>query len=284
MVVLGGSSTTPMSVETGRGLRAGWFTVRAEQLYPLLGTSEIALLHRVVQNFQSPRRCLVGDDSRREWERLLEDLPAPWNIRHRSFLLRILAEVLAPEFERLRTEEHALVQNDCHFSKAFEELTIQELQTLGVEKLAAKFKCGRRHLNRLFHRHLGISVAGFRKEARLMKAFCLLREPAVKIMSVAEECGFNHLGLFNSAFKKRFGSTPGEVRKELMAAETPQAVLSSLAARLAPERVAVRQPRRPAMRASVPPAVNGNGKSLHHNPKEGVPGPRSSPSAQGVGV
>ena len=46
-----------------------------------------------------------------------------------------------------------------------------------------------------------------------MKAVSLLRDPDVKIISVAEQCGFNHLGLFNVCFKKRFGQTPGQWRK-----------------------------------------------------------------------
>jgi hypothetical protein len=29
---------------------------------------------------------------------------------------------------------------------------------------------------------------------------------------VAEKCGFNHLGLFNTCFKKRFGTSPGQWR------------------------------------------------------------------------
>jgi hypothetical protein len=30
---------------------------------------------------------------------------------------------------------------------------------------------------------------------------------------VAEDCGFNQLGLFNTCFKRRFGTTPGQWRK-----------------------------------------------------------------------
>jgi hypothetical protein len=50
-------------------------------------------------------------------------------------------------------------------------------------------------------------------EMRLMKAVSLLVDPDVKIIHVAEKCGFNHLGLFNTCFRRRFGSSPGEWRK-----------------------------------------------------------------------
>jgi hypothetical protein len=48
---------------------------------------------------------------------------------------------------------------------------------------------------------------------RLLKALSLLRDANAKIINVAEQCGFNHLGLFNTCFKRRFGTSPGRWRK-----------------------------------------------------------------------
>ena len=56
-------------------------------------------------------------------------------------------------------------------------------------------------------------MASMRMEIRLLKAVSLLRDRSVKIIHVAEQCGFNHLGLFNACFKKRFGNTPSRWRK-----------------------------------------------------------------------
>jgi hypothetical protein len=58
-------------------------------------------------------------------------------------------------------------------------------------------------------------------EMRLLKALSLLRDPDVKIIHVAEQCGFNHLGLFNACFKKRFGNTPGQWRKGTPDGDSP---------------------------------------------------------------
>ena len=49
---------------------------------------------------------------------------------------------------------------------------------------------------------------------RLLKAVALLRNPDTKVINVAEDCGFNHLGLFNTCFKRRFGTSPGQWRKQ----------------------------------------------------------------------
>ena len=105
--------------------------------------------------------------------------------------------------------------------QVFEELSANELLTLSVGDMAHKFSCSRRHLNRLFHQHFGCSVASLRMEMRLLKALSLLRDRGVKIIHVAEQCGFNHLGLFNACFKKRFGNTPTQWRKGASNGESP---------------------------------------------------------------
>jgi hypothetical protein len=47
----------------------------------------------------------------------------------------------------------------------------------------------------------------------------LLRDANAKVINVAEECGFNHLGLFNTCFKRRFGTSPGQWRKSTLRSE-----------------------------------------------------------------
>jgi AraC-like DNA-binding protein len=91
---------------------------------------------------------------------------------------------------------------------------------LPVEELAKKFNCSRRHLTRLFHQHFGVSVGALRMEMRLLKAVSLLADPEAKVIDVAEKCGFNHLGLFNTCFKRRFGSSPGQWRKSVTEAKS----------------------------------------------------------------
>ena len=98
-------------------------------------------------------------------------------------------------------------------------LSANQLVALSVPELAGKFGCSRRHLNRLFHQHFGVSVAALRIEMRLLKAVALLRNPDAKVVNVAEECGFNHLGLFNTCFKRRFGTSPGQWRKKAVPTE-----------------------------------------------------------------
>jgi AraC-like DNA-binding protein len=91
---------------------------------------------------------------------------------------------------------------------------VDQLLGLSIEELAARFGCSRRHLNRLFHHYFGFSVGALRMEMRLLKAVSLLRDVNAKVINVAAQCGFNHLGLFNTCFKRRFGVSPGCWRKQ----------------------------------------------------------------------
>jgi len=108
-----------------------------------------------------------------------------------------------------------------------ERLSASELLNLSVEELAHKLGFCRRHLNRLFHQYFGLSVSRLRMEMRLLKAVTLLRDPGAKVINVAEECGFNHLGLFNASFKRRFGTSPGLWRNQSSDLETGAADGSS---------------------------------------------------------
>src|SRR4030095_15291938 len=80
-----------------------------------------------------------------------------------------------------------------------------EIQDLSVTELALRCGCSERHVNRLFRAHFGFSLRARQTEVRLQKAQKLLLESDRKVLYVAIESGFHHLGLFNALFKKHFG-------------------------------------------------------------------------------
>jgi AraC-like DNA-binding protein len=123
---------------------------------------------------------------------------------------------------------------EAHLVQVFEQLTAEELLSISVGEMAARFNCSRRHLNRLFHQYFGFSVAALRMEMRLLKAVSILRDANAKIINVAEQCGFNHLGLFNTCFKRRFGASPGQWRKLALRGDTQVNPASSEAEAICP--------------------------------------------------
>ena len=76
-------------------------------------------------------------------------------------------------------------------------------------------------------------------ELRMLRAISLLRDGGVKVNHVAEQCGFNHLGLFYNCFKRRFGTSPGRWR--MLSLKTPPAATAA----------------RPAKQSDCPLQANG---------------------------
>jgi AraC-like DNA-binding protein len=195
-----------------------FFAANLEHLFPLFASNEICMLQNVTEGFKGTKLYGASSPLAGECHRLLAEVPPQFNLDHRSRLLRVVADILSVEFKNAQPCRIGFVRAEEHLIQVFEKLSANELLSLSVGELAARFGCSRRHLNRLFHQHFGFCVAAMRMEMRLLKAASLLRDPDTKVINVAEQCGFNHLGLFNTCFKRRFGASPGQWRN--MSAQT----------------------------------------------------------------
>ncbi len=196
-----------------------FFTAHFEHLFPLFASNEICLLQNVTEGFKGFKSYGATSPLAGECHRLLAKVPPQFNLNHRSQLLRVVAAILSVEFSIAQPSRVGFVSAEEHMIQVFEKLPANELLSLSVGELASRFGCSKRHLNRLFHQRFGISVAALRMEMRLLKAASLLRDPDTKVINVAEKCKFNHLGLFNTCFKRRFGASPGQWRKTSAHAE-----------------------------------------------------------------
>lgn len=213
LVVLNSNGESSLSPAGSRELAFSHFSVRVEQMYPLFSLQEISLLHNVVGGFQSPKIYAASSPVAVACQQLIDNAPPHFNLEHRGHLLRIVAIVLGEEFKLQHSNRPGFETVEEHVVGVFERLSANDLLTLSATELAAKFGCGRRHLNRLFHHFFGFSVASLRMELRMLRAVSLLQNPTAKVINIAEQCGFNHLGLFNMCFNRRFGCSPGKWRK-----------------------------------------------------------------------
>lgn len=214
ILVFNGTAGTKLSAFDSSGEFLFWtFSVCFENLLPLFSGEEVSLLHQVVEGYKVGKVYSGGLPMAAECQRLLELVPPQFNLNHRGQLIRIASTILSLEFNEALSKRRGSFRSDDHMIQTFEKLSAAELINLSVCELADRFNCSRRHLNRLFHQHFGVSVAALRMEMRLLKAISLLRDADAKVINVAEQCGFNHLGLFNTCFKRRFGASPGQWRK-----------------------------------------------------------------------
>ena len=213
VLVVNGSAITRLGAADKEEVVFWSFSVRLEHLFPLFASHELGLLSGVSDELKAIRLYEAGSPVSVECHRLLTDMPPTFTLDHRGQLVRVATAILSAEFKRERSARTGFIGVEEHMTQVLEKLAFDEILNLSVDELAERFGCSRRHLNRLFHQYFGFSVASLRMEMRLLKAVSLLRDPGAKIIHVAEQCGFNHLGLFNTCFKRRFGVSPGQWRK-----------------------------------------------------------------------
>jgi AraC-like DNA-binding protein len=189
-------------------------SVLIEHMFPLFSVNEIQLLQSLTESFSPMKFHSADSPLAAECHRLVGNAPPPFKLDHRAHLLRVVAVILEAEFKLLQRGRSGFVSAEEHLIQVFEKLSANDLLTLPTEELSVKFGCSRRHLSRLFHQQFGFSVAALRMELRMLRAVSLLRDANAKVSYVAQQCGFNHLGLFNACFKRRFGTSPGRWRTQ----------------------------------------------------------------------
>jgi AraC-like DNA-binding protein len=87
-------------------------------------------------------------------------------------------------------------------------------ETLALATVAARHGVTPRYVHKLFEDE-GVTYTQFVLQHRLDRAFRMLRDPrcvARRISDVAYDVGFGDLSYFNRAFRRRYGTTPSDIR------------------------------------------------------------------------
>jgi transcriptional regulator GlxA family with amidase domain len=79
-------------------------------------------------------------------------------------------------------------------------------EIIDFDRLAASINLSRRHLERLFKKHVGCSPSRYYLQLRLNHAHRLLRARPQSIQRVATECGFGSSAQFCQSYRKHFGN------------------------------------------------------------------------------
>ena len=135
------------------------------------------------------------------------------NLAMRSALLQLWSQALGSILSVSPPEDagHKLHER---FRQFVAQMPDAELAIRSLTELAAQLHCSERHFSRLFRTEFGVSLRKRQPELRLQRARQLLADTDSKVIHVAHESGYRHIGLFNAMFKKRFGLTPSEYRHQ----------------------------------------------------------------------
>jgi len=100
--------------------------------------------------------------------------------------------------------------------KLIEAVTLMEMnieEPLSTDDLAHHVGVSRRHLERLFKKHLQTVPSKYYLDLRLEQARQLLRQSDKTILQVGLACGFSSASYFSTAYRNHYGITPREERK-----------------------------------------------------------------------
>jgi len=222
---------------SARELNVGDMALAGANAAATFRASQLGVLK--LEYFQVLPQCLNGLLTVTEW-RQLEDVSSQMSKR----VLHVSAnEPAAQKFTRLVTQPQrdglaarsALLQlwasnitnllpimdagsSSVNLRERFRQfigkMSETELAVRTLPQLAEEMHCSERHFSRLFREEFHISLRARQTELRLQRARQLLVESDSKIINIAFESGYRHLGLFNSMFKKRFGVTPSKWRQQ----------------------------------------------------------------------
>jgi len=98
-------------------------------------------------------------------------------------------------------------------SRALRLITEGALQAESVAGLAQRLGVSARHLNRLFHAHLGSSPVAVARAWRLQFAKQLISDTDLPMFRVALASGFRSVRRFNDSIRGLYGRTPSELRR-----------------------------------------------------------------------
>ena len=209
-----------------------WFHVSPELLHGLFTMDEQRALELVVNAGNLPRH-FPAEHAVAQLGAALWEIPMEPPLRRRSHMLGLFAAALAAELVPVPAAASAVSDARIRLRQWLTQSPEAELLSRSVEELAGELSCSVRHFSRLFHEEVGVSFRAKQTELRLLKARQLLARSDAKVIHVALESGYRHLGLFNALFKRRFGMTPTKWRRQSLTLERPRRRTATLIRRLA---------------------------------------------------
>jgi hemolysin activation/secretion protein/AraC-like DNA-binding protein len=201
-------------------LKLQFFTVQPQYLGGLLTMAEWHQLESAAENPLT--RVLfftAGEPFGQKFSRIAAQTPAD-GLTMRCALLQLWTSAVASLIGSLSASAGGNRLRE-RFRQLVGQMPEARLSECSLSGLAAQLHCSERHFSRLFREEFGVPFRARQAELRLQHARQLLASSDAKIINVAHDSGYHHVGLFNSMFKKRFGITPSEWRQQNIRKDVP---------------------------------------------------------------
>ena len=195
-------------------LKLQFFSVQPQYLNGLLTVAEWHQLEVAPNNLTSHVSIFTaGEPLAQRFTRLAEQTQRE-GLPVRCGLLQLWANAIAGLLPAPAMESAEGGRLHERFRQLVGQMPEAELSQCSLRDLAGQLNCSERHFSRLFREEFGVPLRARQIELRLQRARQLLTNSDAKIINVAYDSGYQHLGLFNVMFKKRFGMTPSKWRQQ----------------------------------------------------------------------
>ncbi|MFP4379876.1 MAG: helix-turn-helix domain-containing protein [Candidatus Sumerlaeia bacterium] len=179
-----------------------WIGFQGEWTFQMV--EEFNATHGYRLDFQEGSRALrlavsLVEDCMRRLER------SPWRMSSRIYQL---LTALQEEKERPQTKQAEPIE----VALAYLEQNWMD-SALNLERLACEAGISKYHFARQFREALGVPPGEYLRNLRLEQAYNMLAFTDKPVKQVAHECGFGSDIHFCAAFKKRYGVSPGSIRR-----------------------------------------------------------------------
>ena len=214
MVVVGPATNLIVRASQLNVLKLEFFLVLPQYLNGLLTVTEWRQLEDVSkQAYAKLVHFSANEPAAQKFSRLATQ-PQRDCLSSRSAMLQLWASSISTMLPPVNSATGQILQLRDRFREFIGKMSEAELATRSLPELAEQLHCSARHFSRLFREEFRISLRDRQQELRLQRASQLLAGTNNKIINVAYESGYRHLGLFNLMFKRRFGLTPSAWRQK----------------------------------------------------------------------
>ena len=195
-------------------LKLQFFIIQPQYLNGLLTVAEWHQLEVAPQNPSAQASIFTAAEPLAQRFTRLAELPHQEGLPVRCGLLQLWANAISSLLPVPVSEAADSGKLRERFKQLVGRMPEAELSQCSLHDLAGQLNCSERHFTRLFREEFGVPFRARQIELRLQHARQLLADSDAKIINVAYDSGYHHLGLFNMMFKKRFGMTPSECRQQ----------------------------------------------------------------------
>lgn len=186
-----------------------WIGFKGNQVDELLSRLDISPHHPVTQQPYNRRTVAFF----RRIEEVLQQGDPICDLRAGGWARLILADLIQDRIKVENQEPEPASEIKRQIEQAVRWLTLQYSQPVSIEHMAQNLGYHRTHLSKMFKQHTGMSPMHFLLQIRMERAKLLLTE-ALTVEQVAASVGFTDALYFSKQFKKWYGSSPTEYRRE----------------------------------------------------------------------